>query len=111
MSTVTLPAWFWAIYYVFLFATLVFALWSLAQKKMKRSSIAAVVFAIVVPLVSLVNSIGRAEGTHEFEHLVSQLQAGAIWSVFATAGYLYLLVWWFLFFRKRKDYQNKYMAK
>ncbi|CAM5782901.1 MULTISPECIES: hypothetical protein [Brevibacillus] len=111
MSMVTLPAWFWAIYYLFLFATLALGLWSLARKKMKSASIVAIIFAITVPLVSLVNSIGRAEGTHELNHLISQLQEGAVWSVYVSAGYLYLLVWWMLFFSKGKDKPNKYAAK
>ncbi len=29
---------------------------------------------------------------NEFEHLVSQLQQGAIWSVFTIIGYLFLLL-------------------
>lgn len=35
-----------------------------------------------------------AEGKHEFEHLVGQLQGGAIWAIIIIAGYLFLLAWW-----------------
>ncbi|MFJ8260976.1 hypothetical protein ACIQ4I_03310 [Rummeliibacillus sp. NPDC094406] len=98
----TLPNWFWAIYYLFLLATLGTAIFSVVKRKMKGLSVIAIVFTLTVPIVSLVNSIGRAEGRNEFEHLVSQLQQGAIWSVFVIIGYLFLLVWWVLFLSKSK---------
>jgi hypothetical protein len=102
MSTETLPSWFWIIYYLFLFITLGTAIFSLIRKKIISLSIIAIVFTITVPIISLLNSIGRAEGLNEFEHLVNQLQQGSIWSIYAIIAYLYLLVWWVLFFNKSK---------
>ncbi|WP_438824948.1 hypothetical protein [Bacillus sp. JJ722] len=98
----TLPNWFWAIYYLFLLTTLGTAIFSVVKKKHQRLSILAIVFTISIPIVSLINSIGRAEGMNEFEHLVSQLQQGAIWSIFTIIGYLFLLVCWVLFLFKSK---------
>lgn len=98
----TLPNWFWVIYYLFLLTTLGTALFSVIRKKMISLSILASIFAVTVPIISLINSIGRAEGMHEFEHLISQLQQGAIWSIFTILGYLFLLVWWVLFLLKNK---------
>ncbi|MCR8859991.1 hypothetical protein NQ113_22645 [Bacillus pseudomycoides] len=99
----TLPNWFWAIYYLFLLITLGTAIFCVIRKKMKKLSILAIVFAITVPIISLINSIGRAEGINEFEHLINQLQQGAIWSIFMTIGYLFLLVWWIFFLLKSKN--------
>lgn len=70
---------------------------------MKGLSIVAIVITITIPIISLINSIGRAEGRNEFEYLVSQLQQGAIWSFFVIIGYLFLLVWWALFLFKKAE--------
>ncbi|USG64710.1 hypothetical protein NDK47_21600 [Brevibacillus ruminantium] len=102
MSTVTFPAWFWAIYYLLLLATLGTAIVCLIRGKIVIPSSLAVVFAITVPIVSLLNSIGRAEGLNEFAHLFRQIQHGAIWSVYASIGYLYILVWWAFFIMNSK---------
>ena len=98
----TLPNWFWTIYYLFLLVTLGTALLSVIKRKMSRLSFIAIVLTLAIPLVSLINSIGRPEEINEFEYLVSQLQQGAIWSVFIMVGYLFLIVWWGLFLFKSK---------
>lgn len=98
----TLPNWFWTIYYLFLLVTLGTALLSVIKRKMSRLSFIAIVLTLAIPLVSLINSIGRPEEMNEFEYLVSQLQQGAIWSVFIMVGYLFLIVWWGLFLFKSK---------
>ncbi len=98
----TLPNWFWTIYYLFLLVTLGTALLSVIKRKMSRLSFIAIVLTLAIPLVSLINSIGRPEEMDEFEYLVSQLQQGAIWSVFVMVGYLFLIVWWGLFLFKSK---------
>ncbi|HZG15393.1 MAG TPA: hypothetical protein VE710_10260 [Candidatus Bathyarchaeia archaeon] len=100
----TLPKWFWAIYYLFLATTFGTAIFSLIKMKMKMKSlsIVAIAFTVTVPIISLINSIGRSEGMNEFEHFVSQLQQGSFWTIFAITGYLYVIVWWALFFRKSK---------
>ncbi|WP_243291787.1 hypothetical protein [Bacillus sp. FJAT-47783] len=99
----TLPNWFWAIYYLFLFTTLGTAIFSFIKKKRNILSIVAIAFTVTIPIISLINSIGRPEGMHELEHLVSQLQQGAIWSIISIIGYLFLLVWWVLFLFKTKN--------
>jgi hypothetical protein len=98
----TLPNWFLIVYYLFLLTTLGTAIFSVVKRKMKGLSVIVIVFTLTIPIVSLINSIGRAEGMNEFEHLVSQLQQGAIWSVFVIIGYLFLVVWWVLFLLKSK---------
>ncbi|WP_462405477.1 hypothetical protein [Gracilibacillus sp. Marseille-QA3620] len=98
----TLPNWFWTIYYLFLLVTLGTALLSVIKRKMSRLSFIAIVLTLTIPLVSLINSIGRPEEMNEFEYLVSQLQQGAIWSVFIMVGYLFLIVWCGLFLFKSK---------
>lgn len=102
MSTETLQSLFWVMYYLLLFITLGVAVCSLIKKRIKGLSIIAVVFAITVPIISMLSSIGREEGLNELEHLVNQLQQGAVWSIYVVIGYLYLLVWWLLFLSKNK---------
>jgi hypothetical protein len=78
---------------------------------MISSSILAIIFAITVPIISLINSIGRVEGMNEFEHFISQLQQGAIWSLFTIIGYLFLLAWWVLFLFKIKTKNQVIVSK
>ncbi|MGF9859458.1 hypothetical protein ACU3L3_12620 [Priestia endophytica] len=97
-----LPNWCWVIYYIFLLTTLGTAIFSVVKKKMKILAILAIGFTVSVPMISLINSIGRTEGINELEHLFSQLQQGAMWSIFTIIGYLFLLVWWILFLIKNR---------
>ncbi|WP_134685165.1 hypothetical protein [Brevibacillus migulae] len=98
----TLPNWFWVIYYLFLVTTFGTAIFSIIKMNMKSWSIAAIAFTVTVPIISLIKSIGRAEGMNEYEHFVSHLQQGSVWTIFALTGYVYLFVWWALFFLKSK---------
>ncbi|MFD2444036.1 hypothetical protein ACFSO7_08560 [Bacillus sp. CGMCC 1.16607] len=98
----TLPSWVWLVYYIFLFATLGTAIMNVSRKKMMVLSIITIVLTITVPIISIINSIGRVEGENEFEHLVTQLQQGSIWSIYAVIGTLYLFVYWVIFFVENK---------
>ena len=107
MNTESLPGWFWIIYYLFLFITLGALIFSLIRKRNIGMSFISIIFVITVPIMSLLNSIGRGEGLNEFEHLFSQLQQGAIWSHYVVVGYLFLLVWWFVFLFSNKIIMTK----
>lgn len=102
----TLPDWFWALYYLFFLATLGTAIFSVVKNKQRGLSILTIVFTVTIPIISLINSIGRVEGMNEFEHLFSQLRQGAVWSIFTVIGYIFLLVWWVLILFKSKS-KNK----
>ncbi len=78
---------------------------------MKSLSIVAIVFCVTVPIISLINCIGRLPGMNEFEYLIFQLQQGATWSIFTIVGYLYLLFWWVLFLLKRKTRNQIIVSK
>ncbi|WP_421379677.1 hypothetical protein ACOJQI_16005 [Bacillus salacetis] len=98
-----LPNWFWALYYFFLLITLGATIFSITKRKLIGLSIVAIMISVTVPIVSLLSSTGRGDGMNEFEHFVSQLQQGAIWSILVAIGYLFLLVWWALFLFKKTD--------
>ncbi|MGR3764115.1 hypothetical protein [Rossellomorea sp. NS-SX7] len=100
----TLPAWFWAIYYLFFLTVLGASIFSVVKKKHKGMSWLAILFTITIPMVGFMNSIGRAHEMNEFEHLISQLQEGAVWSYFTVLGDLFLVTWlgFLLFNRKNK---------
>ncbi|WP_431803197.1 hypothetical protein [Halobacillus andaensis] len=100
MQWETLPNWIWVIYYLFFIITLCTATFNLVKRNKKSWAVVAVMFTLTVPIVSLTNSIGRPEGMDEFEYLVSQLQQGAVWSIFTLIGYFFLLGWWGLFLLK-----------
>lgn len=102
MSWITLPNWFWTIYYSFLLITLGVAMYNVIRKRMRGWSLLAMTLTIVIPFVGLINSIERSAGMNEYEHLVSQLQQGAFWSIFTIVGYLFLVLWWILFLAKRR---------
>ncbi len=99
----TLPNWFWALYYLFFLATFGTAIFSVVKNKHRGLSILTIVFTVTIPIISLINSIGRVEGMNEFEHLFSQLQQGAVWSIYTVIGYIFLLVWWVLILFKSKS--------
>jgi hypothetical protein len=98
----TLPSWVWVIYYLFLFLTLGTGILNVIRKRMLGLSVIAIILTITVPIISMLNSIGRAEGMNEYGHLVAQLQQGSIWSIYAVIGSLYLFVYWALFLIKNK---------
>lgn len=98
----TLPTWVWLIYYLFLFLTLGTGILNVIQKRMLGLSIIAIGITITVPIISMLNSIGRAKGINELEHVVAQLQQGSAWSIYTVIGSLYLFVYWVLFFIKNK---------
>ena len=106
----TLPNWFWIILYLFLLATLGTDIFSLVRRKMKYLPIIIIIFILTVPIVSLINSMERAEGMNEFDYLVYELQQGAIWSLFTITGYLFLLVWWIVFLFKNDSKKNDTVA-
>ncbi|GEB32055.1 hypothetical protein [Brevibacillus parabrevis] len=49
--------------------------------------------ALLLPVVSLWKSIGRAEEMDEFEHFVMELLQGSLWAVFVLASYVFLFAW------------------
>lgn len=98
----TLPNWFWIIYYLFLLTTLGVAIFSVIRKKVKFMSVIVILFVVAIPIVTFLNGIGREVEQNEFEYLVSQLNQGALWSIFTIIGYIFIFVWWILIFIKSK---------
>ena len=94
----TLPSWVWTIYYLFLLITLGAAIFSYKIKRMKSLSVITIALAVTIPVISLLGSMERIEGANEWEHMWTQLQQGATWSVFVMIGYVFLVFWWILFF-------------
>lgn len=100
----TMPNWFWIVYYSLLLITLGAAIFSVVRKKMINLSMPTIVFTVMIPIITLINSMGRTEGMNELEYFFSQLQEGVIWSILIAALYLYLIVWWVLMlFKKDKN--------
>lgn len=98
----TLLNWVWIIYYTFILATLGASILSIIRKKNIILSIISAVLTITIPIISIINSIGREKGVDEFEHLIAHLQQGSPWSIYAVTGFFYLVVWWAIFLIKRK---------
>ncbi len=98
----TLPPWFWLIFYSFWVITLGASVFSLIRRRNVKLSILNLVFVITVPIITIICSIGRAEGKNEYEHFVDQLQQGEIWTLYASGGFLFILVWWYVFLFTRK---------
>jgi hypothetical protein len=107
----TLPAWFWIAYYLFLAVTIGVAIYNLSTRKTNRMSLLVIWVAITVPIVGLLNSIGRFDELNEFQHLVSELQQGLLWAVYAFSGYLFLVVWWIMLFLKIIARQKKIVIR
>lgn len=101
MSGETLPGWVWFIYYLFLILTLTTTSFSIKRKSNVPFSIINLLLVITVPIVSLLNSIGRAEGT-ELDYLISSISQWSLWVIFVLLGYMYMLYWWIQFFLRTK---------
>ena len=98
----SMPKWFWAIYYLFLISSLTIALIAFKQNNNKTFSILAILFAITIPLIGILNSIERTQGINEFEYLFIQLQKGSLWAIYSILGYLYLFIFYILTFVKSR---------
>ncbi len=69
-------------------------------------SITLIVFLMTVPVISLLGCIGRGEGQNEFEYIFAQFLQGAVWSIYVVIGYLFLVIWWFVFSLSNKKIRN-----
>ncbi|KYG89823.1 hypothetical protein A0U40_08830 [[Bacillus] sp. KCTC 13219] len=99
----TLPNWFWIIYYLFLFITIITARLCIKQRKLIVLSVLTIFFAITVPIISFIHSIERKLGEDELHYFISRLQQGDIWTVYVILGYLYILIWWGCYFYKKQS--------
>ncbi|MFJ7661248.1 hypothetical protein ACIQXW_02500 [Lysinibacillus sp. NPDC097162] len=104
----TLPNWVWIIYYTFILATLGVAILSIVKKKLVIVSIITIIFDMTIPIISIINSIGREKGVDEFEHFITQLQQGFIWPIYVIVGFFYLFVWWAVYLIKNKKKNVSY---
>ncbi|MBT2689665.1 hypothetical protein J7I93_15860 [Bacillus sp. ISL-47] len=103
----TLPSWFWIIYYLFLILTFGTSIHSVMRKRMIRLSIIAVISTLTVPVVGLINSIGRDKDLNEMEYMAAQLQQGSIWAIYMLIGFFYLLVWWGIYLLNIRSREQK----
>lgn len=101
MSGETLPGWFWFVFYLFLILTLITTSFSLIRKRYVPSSIINLFLVITVPIVGVLNSIGRIEG-NELEYLIISISQWSLWAIFVLLGFLYMLFWWIHFFGRNK---------
>ena len=92
MNGEILPHWVWLLYYGFLLLILIVSIRNMRKSKMQLLSIGALFFVIAVPVVSIVNSLFLI-GTNELLHFIAEFEAGAKWSYFALAGYLYMVLY------------------
>lgn len=93
----TLPGWFWIIYYIFLCLSLISGMINWVRQRLSALSALTIILSLLVPTVSFVYTVGRTMGLNEFEYIFAQMKTRDIWAIFLTAGYLYLLVWWYFF--------------
>ena len=98
---VTLPNWFWVLYYLFFLVTFLAAIFNVVKGRYRGISILSIVLSIITPINFFMISLGRDEGMNEFEYLFNQLQQGGLWSIFTAICFLYLITWWVLIFVKR----------
>ncbi|RAS76658.1 hypothetical protein [Priestia endophytica] len=107
MDWETLPNWFWFMYYLFLLLTLGTAILSMLKRKKVFLCLCTIVSTITFPIISLINTIGRAASTNELEHLLAHLQHGEIWAWYVVGAYLLIFTWWIVFFIKNNTFLNR----
>ncbi|CAI9395485.1 hypothetical protein BACSP_04111 [Bacillus sp. T2.9-1] len=94
----SLPTWFWIVYYTFLLAITISAIFSILKGKQKLISILSLILTLTIPIIGLINSIERDINQNEWEHLILSLQLGEHWTIFTIFGHLFIFIWflWFL---------------
>ncbi|MGJ9459252.1 hypothetical protein [Oceanobacillus sp. CF4.6] len=93
----TLPNWFWVLYYIIIFLTLVSGIINWVRQIYSPLAAVTIILSLLLPLVGFLYSIGRPEGVNEYEYVWAQFQTRNLWSVFIIFVHIYLIVWWFLF--------------
>ncbi|NMH68152.1 hypothetical protein HF072_05105 [Bacillus sp. RO3] len=100
-TTETLPQWFWIIYYSLGFLTIAAAVFSIKQKQMVWRSLMTIFITLSIPVVGIANGIYREEHQDEWEQWLAHLGSGSLWAYYLLSGYLWIVIWWGMFIRKR----------
>ncbi|MFB1082628.1 hypothetical protein [Jeotgalibacillus sp. JSM ZJ347] len=92
----TMPNWFWMIYSGFLAVTFITALIRIGRREKFVMEIFVLVLVLLIPVISILSSATsiRLIEQNEYEFFLSQLQQGALWTIFSVAGYSLILMWW-----------------
>ena len=85
--------WIWGIYYLFLLLTSIIAIINIFKNKNKVGSFIAIIFSFTIPIISIINSVGRNEGVNEFKHLLINVKNWEIWAIYLLIGYMYILIY------------------
>ncbi|MFC4024600.1 hypothetical protein ACFOUV_12415 [Oceanobacillus longus] len=93
----TLPNWFWILYYIIIFLTLVSGIINWVRQIYSPLAAVTIILSLLLPLVGFLYSIGRPEGVNEYEYVLAQFQTRNLWSVFIIFVHIYFILWWFLF--------------
>ncbi|MEK4198143.1 hypothetical protein [Cytobacillus sp. FSL K6-0265] len=94
MFMVSLPLWFWLLYYLSLFISFLMALRMLWRKRSRKTALFVIFFVLTIPFISIFNAIGRGEEMNEGEFFLHELADGALWALYSVFGYLVLLWYW-----------------
>lgn len=92
----TMPDWFWMIYNGFLAVTFITALVRIGRRKKLVMEIFVLGLVVLIPVIGILNSATsiRLIEQNEYDFFLSQLQQGALWTIFSVAGYGVILIWW-----------------
>lgn len=110
MYWVTLPAYFWIIYYTPLLIILTAAIFSIFKRKQNPLSSLTIILTLSMPIIGIINCIEREIGLNEWEHFLLQLQQGATWTIFTIFGHFFILIWFIFFLKKQFTKYPKTMA-
>lgn len=104
----TLPSWMVVIYYLFLLVTFFVGIMFAVRNTINRVySLIAVVSIPIIFVIFFIKSLQRI-GVNEFEHWVSSLFNGEVWSWLIFILLIYTIIWWGLVIMKlcRKQKKN-----
>ncbi|MGP4062896.1 hypothetical protein [Halobacillus sp. H74] len=98
----TVAPWTLILYYLFLLLVLGTSLFSLMKKRSISLALVTAFIVITIPLVTIINSIGRSEGYNEWDYFLHSIQIGEVWAIYVGLGNLFSIVWLLIFFFSRK---------
>ena len=84
----SLPDWFWTLYIIFLFLSLITGIVGLVRQWFSTLSAITIALSLLAPLVSFVYSVQRPAGVTELGYLLAQLKTGDLWAIFISVIFI-----------------------
>ncbi|MGP4063236.1 hypothetical protein [Halobacillus sp. H74] len=98
----TVPFWIVAVFYLFIIISFSMAIRMIIKKQLLISSLISIVLIPLSTILLVFSSIGRGD-QNEFEYFINSVKEFELWAWLWLVIFAYLLYWWYLVFRYKKQ--------